>query len=229
MKYLENKDIEADESAKKETKKENIMPGKDPIHFKGTETATMGDPNKEGKNPTSVETVESLEGTDGAKIEVKDLKEPGTEPKYEVPSKKVDQTMPEKAKTETRTVNDKGNSDEKNFGNEGKKAFMKMDVPDDLMPLFKEFLQQKGIKLEPDVNSPEIETPMEKTLYTDNDISELDLMELSDPMIFDSSVAMGKSAVQKLRVHNMMARMRLAKSLKVADIEFLVSDEEKKT
>jgi cation transport regulator ChaB len=224
MSFLENKDIEADESAEKETKKDNLMPGKDDLHFKGTETATEGKTSEEGKNPTSTEKVEALEGTDGQKITVTDLKEPGTEPKHEVPSKKVDQTMPEKPKTETKTINEKGDPREKNFGKEGKEVFMKMDVPDELMPLFKEFLQSKGIKLEPEVKSPAIEAPMEKTLYTDDDISELDLMQLSNPIEFDSSEALGKSAIQRLKVHNMMARMRLAKTLKVADIEFLVPD-----
>lgn len=225
--FLENKEIEADESAEKETKKDNLMPTKDEIHFKGTENAVTGDPNEEGKNPTSVEKVEALEGTDGTKIEVKDLKEIGTEPKHEVPAKKVDQTMPVKPKTETKTVNEKGDPREKNFGKEGKEVFMKMNIPDELAPLFKEFLQEKGIKLEPEVNAPEIESPMEKTLYTDSDISEMDMKELSDPVIFDSSVAMGKTATQKLKIHNMMTRMRLAKSLKVADIAFLVPDEKK--
>jgi ribosomal protein L37E len=222
--FLENKDIDADESAKKETKKDNLMPGKDDVHFKDAKTATEGNPNEEGKNPTSEEKVESLEGTDDTKIEVKDLKEPGTEPKHEVPEKKVDQKMPEKPETKTKTINDKGNSDEKNFGKEGKEVFMKMDVPDELMPLFKEFLQAKGIKLEPEVKSPAIEAPMEKVLYTDDDISELDLLQLSDPVEFDSAEALGKTAMQKLKVNTMLARMKLAKSLKVADIEFLVPE-----
>jgi hypothetical protein len=222
LKYIDKKEAEPDESAKKDSK--NLMPGKDEVHFKGTENATMGDPNEEGKNPTSVEKVEALEGTDGQKIGSSELKEPGTEPKSEVPAKKVDQTMPEKPKTETKTINEKGDNREKNFGNEGKQVFMKMEVPDELMPMFKEFLQSKGIKLEPEIKSPKIEAPMEKTLYTDSDISELDLEQLSDPLIFDSSEALGKSAVQRLKVHNLVARLKLAKSLKVADIEFLVPE-----
>jgi hypothetical protein len=222
--FLENKDIEADESAKKEEKKENLMPMKDEVHFKDTKKGESAEVSKEGKNSTVTEKTDALKGTDDTKIASKDLKEPGSEPKYEVPEKKVDQKVPDKPKTETKTVKDDGSPREKNMGKEGKEVFMKAEVPDELMPLFREFLQEKGIKLEPEVASKEIEGPMEKTIYVDDDISELDLLELSNPIEFDSSEALGKSATQRLKIHNMMARLRLAKSLKVADIEFLVSD-----
>jgi hypothetical protein len=231
MDFLENKDIEADESAKKDDK--NLMPGKDEIHFKKMEKGPNAEVSEEGKNSAVEEKVEALAGPDDTKIVSKDLKEPGTEPKHEVPDKKVDQEMPTKPKTETKTVTEDGSPREKGFGKEGDTLMQKCpgdgkaQIPEDLMPLFQEFLQQKGIKLEPEVESREIEGPLEKTLYTDEDISELDLIELSDPIEFDSSVALGKSAVQRLKVHNMMARLKLAKSLKVADIEFLI-DEPKK-
>ena len=224
MEFLDNKELEADESAKKDEKKENLMPMKDEVHFKDTKKGESAEVNEEGKNSTVEEKVEALKGTDDTKISSENLKEPGPAPKSEVPEKKVDQEVPTKAKTETKTIKDDGDPREKNFGKEGKEVFIKSEVPDELMPLFREFLAEKGIKLEPEVESSEIEAPLEKTLYVDDDISELDLWQLSDPIEFDSSEALGKSATQKLKIHNMMARLRLAKSLKIADIELLVSD-----
>ena len=129
------------------------------------------------------------------------------------------------------TIKDAGSKEEKNFGKEGKKVMMngmdKAEIPDDLMPLFKEFLQEKGIKMEPEVQNEAIESPIEKAIYVDEDISEIDLKELANRQSFDSATILGKVATQKLRLHNSTTRMRLAKSLKVADIEYLTSSLEK--
>jgi hypothetical protein len=64
---------------------------------------------------------------------------------------------------------------------------------------------------------------MEKAIYVDEDISEIDLKELANRQSFDSASILGNVATQKLRLHNANTRMRLAKSLKVADIEYLTT------
>jgi hypothetical protein len=77
--------------------------------------------------------------------------------------------------------------------------------------------------MEPEVQNEAIESPMEKAIYVDEDISEIDLKELANRQSFDSASILGKVATQKLRLHNANTRMRLAKSLKVADIEYLTT------
>jgi hypothetical protein len=229
MEFLENKNIEADESVKSK-KDSDLMPSKDEVHFKEFKDGPKAEVNKEGKNTAVDEKVEALNGTDDAKISSDKLKEIGTEAKSEV-SKGAEGDKKEydmKPKDSTKTVTDNGEPREKNFGKEGKKeVMMKFEIPDELMPLFKEFLATKGIKMEPEVQDDEIEGPLEKTLLVDDDISELDLKELTDPVEFDSAEALGKVATQKLRIQMIETKLKLAKNLKVADIAYLVDNEKK--
>jgi hypothetical protein len=209
VEFLENKNIEAEPAAKKDHGE--LMPGKPDL-----ETA------KKAAEGPAVET-KVMEGFSNLKG-VNKAEEKNGEYKYslDVPNK------PE-------TITDKGDGREKNFDKEGEKDLLQKcpgngtaSIPVDLMPMFQEFLQQKGIKLEPEVENEEIEEPMEKTLYVDSDISEMDLKQLSDGDAFDFAQMLGKAATQKLRLQTLNTKMRLAKNLKVADIEYIVDSEPKK-
>jgi len=134
-------------------------------------------------------------------------------------------------KDKKETVTDDGDSEEANMGKEGKDLLMKdgkVEIPAELMPMFQEFLNEKGIKMEPGVQNEEIEDTLEKHLYIDDDISEMDLKNLSNGVEFDFAQIMGKAATQKLKLQSLDAKMKLAKNLKVADIEYLVNDNEVK-
>lgn len=232
---FENKDIKADPSAKPK-EQEDLMPSKDKTLFKDFKDGVKAEVDKEGKNSSVTEKTEALVGTDDAKIVGKDLKTPGSDNVGTVSNvgDKKKESFPSEGKTSTSTMTDNGDPREKNFGSEGEKLMQKCpgggkaEIPEELMPMFQEFLQEKGIKIEPEVHTHEIEATLEKTIYVDDDISEIDLMELTNSLVFDSAEAMGKAAMQRLRIQDSMTKMRLAKNLKVVDIAYLTFDDELK-
>jgi hypothetical protein len=237
MEYLDNKGVEAAPEAKKDHGE--LMPGKMegmPKTEKGpvgpaVETSTTkikGFSNLKAKNAAIDEPDEEEEDED------EDIPEDVEIEKDCGCAKRMTQEQFKSkygAKEHKETTSDKGDDREKNFGKEGKKELLqkcpgdgKASIPEDLMPMFQEFLQEKGIKMEPEVHSEEIEAPLEKTLYIDDNISEMDIKEMSDPVKFDSYQAIGKTELQRMRVKNVDAKMRLAKSLEVVDLSFLVPE-----
>lgn len=242
VKYFENKKIEPDPAAGKKSDEE-LMPMKDgftssPVKAeKGPEG-----PASETKEEPGLYVKSNLSpagSASGGKVDRTGGSESNKDYKYDLKPKKG-----------TETVNDSGDNKEKNVGKEGKGVLMgksdtddaytpepgskkfneengnneKMEIPAELMPAFQEFLREKGLKMEPDVKSEEIEDTMEKTLYVDSDISELDLKEMSDATVFDSYEMLGKVATQKLRIKDIDTNLRLAKSLQIVSIDYLVED-----
>ncbi len=222
VKFLENKNIEAEPAASKKHGDEAM-------------------PMKDGFTSSPVKTEKGPEGPASETKEEAGLYEKSNlTPSGSVSEGKVDHTGGSKSnkdykydlepKKGTENVKDDGDKREKNFNKEGKDLLQKCpgdkkaEIPEELLPMFQDFLKEKGLKMEPEVEAEEIEETIEKTLYVDSDISELDLKEMSDATVFDSYEMLGKVATQKLRIKDIDTNLRLAKTLQIVSIDYLVED-----
>jgi hypothetical protein len=218
MKYLENKNIEACPCAQgKEEKEKGFLPGMPDLSGLGF---------KDGPAGPAVET-SIMEGY--KKLEPKNA----SDGKHEsgMTSKEFAAKHGPKNGKSADTVTPQGGKDIKQMGKETGDMLIKCDgnevpIPKELMPAFQEFLQGKGIKIEPKVENPEIEEPIMKTLLVMEGISEMDLRELAHGEAFDTAEALGKVAVLKSMALRVDGKLRLAKTLQITDLELITPDSE---
>lgn len=222
--FIDNNDMEPDEAAKKDHG--DLLPFKEEMEGVDFKDAKEG-PTQETKVVEVVAKPVTKAGGCGKGMTTKDARE------------KL------KPLTGSNTITDKGITNLRNFGKETGNLMQKSEeeeldedyedfedeasdyaeIPSELMPLFQEFLQEKGIKIEPEVESEEIEAPLVKTLHVDLNISELDVKELSNAELFKSYEALGRIAGQKVRLRAIDTMVTLNKGPKVADLQYLLDTE----